>query len=381
MSMKTLKYIVILLAVICTPADYGNTAISGACSTCHTMHNSQGGSAVATYGASGQPWKGTGPYDALTLGGCLGCHGSGAASNIDPVTGAPQVYHSSASADLAGGNFAYVLGTKGSGASDNKGHNVIDLGNLDNTLTGALAGPPGYHAPVSNFGSTLNCAGARGCHGIRSSSGGVKGAHHKNTSGKIDVADQTYNSYRFLYSVMGYENDGQVSASTKWQNFDASNHNEYFGATAPVVYNGDCTGLCHVAPIGSGGIKVSNNTMSGFCGTCHRAFHVINQLDNSQGIGDDTTSPFLRHPTDVILPNSGEYASYTAYNITIPVARTTVPSSMSSTVTPGSGTAVMCLSCHAAHATDNDDMMRWNYRSSTLSAAISGCNVCHTSRN
>ncbi|MBI5055092.1 MAG: hypothetical protein HZB61_00550 [Nitrospirae bacterium] len=358
--MKLIKYISVLFAALSVPlfAGVAISAISGNCSTCHTMHNSQNGSAMATYGTG--TWQGTGPYEALTRGDCIGCHASGTSSNIDAVTGAPQVYHTGASDDLAGGNFAYILGNKGSGAADYKGHNVVEFGNLEDTL----AGPPGHHDPM-NIGVSITCSGIFGCHGTRASSVHFKGAHHKNVDGRCDTASDVYDSYRFLRGVKGYENNGTY----KWQNKDANNHNEYYGAATPMTYSSNCS-ICHTP----NGIQPTNNTISGFCGTCHRELHV------TDGIGGDTSSPFTRHPTDVVLPNSGEYASYTSYSVVTPVARTTVASSISNTVTPGTD-VVMCLSCHAAHATDNYKMLRWNYKSATLSTAISGCNVCHTSKN
>ena len=106
-------------------------------------------------------------------------------------------------------------------------------------------------------------------------------------------------------------------------------------------------------------INPENNTISGFCGTCHGYFHLI------EGIGGDTSSPFVRHPTDIVLPISGEYGSYNPnsgtneYSVEAPVARTTVPSSISNTVTPGTD-VIMCLSCHKAHASDYPDILRWD---------------------
>jgi hypothetical protein len=126
-----------------------------------------------------------------------------------------------------------------------------------------------------------------------------------------------------------------------------------------------------------------NKTMSGFCATCHGYFHFLDS-GGQFGVGDDIISPFTRHPTDVILPTDNpidtEYESYTTYSVVAPVARTLVPSSISSAVTPGSD-VVMCLSCHGAHATNYDDMLRWEYRSGTLATAIAGCSVCHTDKN
>jgi hypothetical protein len=365
---------ILFIMLLVLAAVQGEAAITGQCSDCHTMHNSQNGAVVVSF------IYGTETTDAkeyLLIGSCMGCHAQGGSSMIATINGndVPQVYHTDSTGDLAGGNFAYIIGTKGSGASDNKGHNVMDFGNSYLESTHSI--PPGYHAPTGGTFpmSSFTCAGFKGCHGERNSTG-IRGAHHGNVDGQLNTADESYNSYRFLFSVKGLENTG----SFKWQNKDASNHNEYFGATTPVTYLSNCTDLCHLPPIPTGGIMTKDNTMSGFCGTCHRGFHVIDQQTTTQGIGNDTVSPFQRHPTDVILPNSGEYQGYTSYSITAPVARTSVPGAMSSTVTPGTD-VVMCLSCHTAHASDYDDMMRWDYRSATLATAISGCSTCHTDKD
>ncbi len=338
-----------------------HAAITGQCSDCHTMHNSQNGADMVsfTFGAETTDAK-----EFLLIGTCLGCHAQGLPQMVATVNGnsVPQVYHTDGTGDLAGGNFAYILGAKGTGASDAKGHNVIDFGNSEGTLTR----PPGHHDP-DGIGVNITCAGILGCHGIRSSSGGIRGAHHKNVDGQLDTADQVYNSYRFLYYVKGLED-------ADWEKTEsASDHNEYFGAVTPMTFGGSCN-ICHTPS----GVRPLNQTMSGFCATCHRYFHVT---DSPNGIGGDTNSPFTRHPTDVILPNSGEYAGYNgpgnAYNLTAPVARTAVPANADGIVNPGMD-VVMCLSCHAAHGTNFPDMMRWDYRSAMLSTAISGCSVCHT---
>ena len=106
------------------------------------------------------------PNRFLTRGTCLGCHGQGKDFNI--VDGIPQVNHTN-TVDLAAGNFAYMLGGKGSGASDAKGHNVIDFGILENTLTGPPGGwnhggGPGSSASEPKV-ETFTCAGIYGCHG------------------------------------------------------------------------------------------------------------------------------------------------------------------------------------------------------------------------
>jgi len=342
-----------------------DAAVTGECSNCHTMHNSQGGLPMATYGG------GSGPYPALTRGNCIGCHGMGSGDNIVTIgtSEVPQVYHTNGT-DLAAGNFAYITGMKGSGASDNKGHNVIDLVNNDGTLTS----PPGYDCayPVSNL--QITCAGSYGCHGNRYHNLGegseiMKGTHHRNVDGKCDTADEVYNSYRFLLGVKGLEN-----TIDNWMNVNANSHNEYYGSNTPMTEYNNCFD-CHAFAPARMHVSPASNTISGFCGTCHDNFHFI------YGIGGDSNSPFTRHPTDIVLPSTGEYAGYTTYSVEAPVGRTVVPDLVSGDVTPGSD-VVTCLSCHVAHASDYPDMLRWDYTGMVAGGGgTGGCFTCHTSKN
>jgi predicted CXXCH cytochrome family protein len=178
----------------------------------------------------------------------------------------------------------------------------------------------------------------------------MKGAHHTDDS-TID-GNSVGSSYRFLKGVHGLENP-----TTAWRNVSATDHNEYKGATSQGASS-------RTSPV--------NNTISGFCAECHGYYHG-SAADETGG----SVSPWKRHPTDFSLPSSGEYASYTTYSVVAPVARTN-PSSISGTVNPGgtSDDIVMCLSCHGAHATANYKLMRWDNK-----ANMSGCVVCHTSKN
>jgi hypothetical protein len=391
--MTVTKYTVQILIIVCAllVAHDISAEMSGVCSDCHTMHNSQNGAEMTTFKDYNDVSPPTAAQDYLLRGTCLGCHAQGLNQKIvDVGSDIPQVYHNDGTGDLAGGNFAYIDGAKGGGADNTKGHNLIDFGNAENKQ------PPGRRHDISDMPGNLTCAGENGCHGYREGGTGtgliaIKGSHHNNTGNKMDTADSIANSYRFLYWTKGLENNGQVSSSTKWQNDSPTNHNEYFGDNDPTTFT-SCT-TCHEALTQYA--RPASSTISGFCATCHGYFHF---LDNSgapcpldpecDGIGDDTTSPFRRHPTDVILPGIGEYNDYNEnvvlgqYSITAPVARQgpAVPDNISSTVTPGTD-IVMCLSCHAAHATDNYKMLRWDYKSTSLSTALSGCNVCHTSKD
>jgi len=347
--------------------------ITGECSNCHTMHNSQDGGFMATMNGE------SGPNEFLLRGSCTGCHAQGGPQKILDLGGSlvPQVYHTDGSGDLAAGNFAYILGGKGT-PHDSHGHNVIDLGDLDDVLYGP---PGGIRQSFHDDGYVVNsqnltCAGTNGCHGLRLNSNyptglqALDGAHHRNVDGQCDVADTVANSYRFLRGVKGYEN--QVD---KWQNVSATSHNEYYGATSPPVLS--CSTVdCH----GSDSIEPPTHTITGFCGTCHGNFHTLTG-PRSDGIGATASSPFIRHPADIVIKNEGEYQYYTSYDPTVPVGRTTVPTAPSSTVTPGSD-VVTCLSCHMAHASPYPDMLRWDYNlmelKTTGAGQGKGCFVCHT---
>lgn len=348
--------------------------MSGICSNCHTMHNSQNGASMAI-GSS------TGTKEFLLRGTCIGCHAQGTGQKIVNMDGSqvPQVFHTDASGDLAAGNYAYILGGKGGTPADSHGHNVVDLGKQESVLYG----PPGGivlfgHDDGFNVNNTnLTCAGTNGCHGVRYSTQGptsqqaLRGAHHNNVDGQCDLATTVANSYRFLRGVKGYENQ-----TDKWQNTSATSHNEYYGTTSPVQLSCS-TRHCHEQP---DSVTPPTNTISGFCGTCHGNFHTL-KTSTSSGIGTVNSSPFVRHPNDIVIKNSGEYQYYTSYDVTAPVGRTTVPSGPSGTVTPGSD-VVTCLSCHMAHASPYPDMLRWDYTQmvagTTGAGAGKGCFVCHT---
>jgi hypothetical protein len=338
--------------------------MTGACSDCHTMHNSQNGQPMI-YLAPGE--TDTTPKGALLRGTCLGCHGRGP-TNI--VNGTPQVLHTGT--DLAAGNFAYITGAKPriSGDSNTVGHNVIDLGTNETILTS----PPGDQNNTNITNNNFTCSGTKGCHGNRAEGDkllSLKGAHHTddtvlkfgsglnedNQGGTVGL------SYRFLKGVKGGED-------SDWQaTISPTKHNEYKGASS----------------MGSSSLTdPAGNTMSGLCAECHGYFYGTTSSEAGNA------SPWLRHPTDIILPGATtEYQYYNGgtgsnnpYNLDVPVARVNIPDSPSGFVNPGTGEAiVMCLSCHRAHASPYYKMMRWDYKSSTLSEALSGCNVCHTSKS
>lgn len=365
----------IVISWIVVFADNSLAAVTGRCDTCHTMHNSQNGAPMADAGRTAvQAGECLHCHAALRPNllrmDCIGCHVSTNVANVDPVTLAPQVLHGAP--DLAAGNFNHLAESFGDDALGHNLHGFSDAGinDIDIRFTGPSGTdpvtPPGYLAAYdpssvkyADSGRGLMCAGANGCHGNRdevSVGAAMKGTHHANDSmlkfGTINEATQGTNagtSYRMLRGVKGGE-------AADWQNRNATNHNEYKGkAFAPRT----------------GQTYADVSTISDFCSSCHGIFH----MSGTGGIGTGG-SPWLRHPVDVQMPTTGEYAVYNVYDPNTPVARNTIPTNAPSNAV-GPDAVVMCLSCHKAHASEYGSILRWEYNDTTSGT---GCITCHTNK-
>jgi hypothetical protein len=332
-------------------------------------------------------------------------------------------------------------------ADGRKGRNVVDLMAASDDNLGTYGAPPGKYRQSTHGNARVftdsngtsfakfTCAGSAGCHGSRNSLlsytvndnittdtvtgistdgpdyvdsyvrrvgiAAISGAHHNSYDGaKADAtvpAASVHNGqlvadgYRFIPGLKGYGNE-----AARWQNVDANSHNEYFGNSASIT--GSCS-VCHDdtgMPAGgshlttTGIMKVPNQSMSGFCSTCHGNFHTSGNntdlVEGGYGGGQNGVSgAFLRHPSDYVLPTSGEYSAYTTYSLTAPVARPAITAGMtaSATVTPGTD-MVMCMSCHMAHGSQYDAMLRFDYTEQQAGNAglglDVGCLACHTSK-
>ncbi|MDQ7839272.1 MAG: cytochrome c3 family protein [Thermodesulfobacteriota bacterium] len=340
-------------------------AITGPCVNCHTMHNSQNGTAVVAGG----------PYASLLVGDCVGCHSAaGQATGINAVTGAPIVYNTSGAPTygagnqgLAGGNFYWVAQ-----GDDTKGHNVF-AANPDDNLSvapGAVTSSCGAQCCHNNLDGTNTMFGTRQgctkCH-MMGNAAGPKGYHHKDDTGPIvDSADEGW--YRFLDGHMSGAGSGVSGIEdSNWQYTSAANdHNEYLG------YSGTKDSAANFSALG--------NTMTGFCCGCHGNFHI-----------EQSGSVWQRHPSDAVIPNSGEYATafdaaggVGTYAPNVPVARPSLAgwTEASANVTLGTD-LVMCLSCHKPHGSPYSDMLRWDYSEMIAGddSKSGGCFTCHTQKN
>ncbi|MBU0680886.1 MAG: hypothetical protein KKD73_05625 [Proteobacteria bacterium] len=321
----------ILLLAFLLHADYAQAKVSGPCSNCHTMHNSQDGVTVVT--------SGTGTT--LLIADCVGCHSS--STNQTIVNGTPIVFNTIPPVNpLAGGNFHWVA--QGGAANDVYGHNVWGIADEDNNIPASAGAPGGTNGngckkchqslaldpALSTDTEVIGKNGCQGCH--------TEVAHH----------DDSKPWFRFLkgHRTVNHYVVGEEDANWE-QNPDISNHNVYKGIdsiSSPAAFN-------------------NSHSMTGFCSGCHTDFH------EDMGV----SSPWIRHPNDILLPTapSSEYAAYdptTVYSNEAPVAYL-------NPAAPARAEAVVsCLSCHRAHGSDQPDMLRWDY----TNMGTGGCFTCHT---
>lgn len=106
-----------------------------------------------------------------------------------------------------------------------------------------------------------------------------------------------------------------------------------------------------------------------YCIACHSNFCGSENQRSSTG--------WIRHPTNTLLPMNGEYAGYEVY-------RKDVPVSYPDPKKPERSTArVMCMSCHRPHGTPHLYLLRWDYSEIIASggAKTTGCFACHTKKD
>ena len=326
------------------------------CGNCHIMHNSQDGVEVVAGG----------PLRYLLADSCIGCH---TGDNAEIATGGttPYVYNTSVTYGtdtLAGGNF-YWVATAGEG-NHTKGHNVLGLSLQDTNIDAGippLGAPGGIPNCANSCHSTLAVAqsanatlgsGCEGCH--------LKVAHHKTGSVTANIADEEDGWFRFCAGHMSGSNHGvEGIEDIDWQYTNGpADHNEYLGFVG-----------VHTA-----GASFSNlgNTMTAYCCGCHGNFHI-----------QDDSGLWIRHPSDAYLPGgTTEYAAYTTYSTEAPVARESLTAVSSTVVPDGATDMVMCLSCHRAHGSPYDDILRWDYDGQIAGGGGddgTGCFTCHTTKD
>ena len=309
----------------------------GACSYCHVMH---AGGGVMT--GNEDLLREESPSDV-----CLLCHAAayGAVLGLDPLAPPPE---------RGPGNFVFLLednindgpdGLTNPLGGDAAGHNIVAPGH-------GLAGDGTYlNSPGGSYpAGSLGCTSCHDPHG---------NGNYRFLYGAGPVPpDQTFSNP--APTAVGLPFDGPPESS--------SHHVAYLSGVSRWCGN------CH------GSYLDRHNRWAGFKHTTDRSLssRVIRRYNTYNGTAD---------------PSGGSTA--TAYLAQVPFEDLSL--TIDSTSGPGSGSRIMCLTCHRAHATSGPRSGRWDFNVDTLGqdGVISGsyplpnpypdpdqdslCRKCHSS--
>jgi len=340
---KTILTLTILLAAAALVAVFSSpatAAVSGVCSNCHTMHNSQEGIPMRADNE-------VDPLSALLLDDCLGCHTTDGGDPLGDTNAYPYVMDTGNLFNddncLAGGFFPSTMGT---GNNNDDHHGVIST--QTNLPAGYAAdedmGPGEDWYTGDTVGNGLACAGSNGCHGVHDvvdDMEAISGGHH------------TPGAYRMLFVGNNMATDGVAGVPAP------DYEEELIGGTVSAPQTTD--------PHNTYSAGAEDPSISELCAICHGNFH------NEFGTTDDcgSASPWLRHPTDVSIPTDWTIggAGYTLDGDDFKHNPVGYDGAVVSTERMAT-----CVSCHRAHGTENDDLLRWAY-STQLAGQPSGSEV------
>jgi len=366
------------------------------CGNCHTMHNSQGGSSFVNQGGTSMILiraDVSGRQEIHKL--CLQCHSSGGVN-----AGVAYAPHGQAAPKVlvdastwtqnnhltgigAGGSFNTEVGAvtpfdltaSGLTTALGKGHS-IGLTNIT---------PPGGDAAITAF----SCTNCHDPHGTANAADTLINRFRNLRISAVEAANNagvTLTAANFTSWVGGVTGTFATTGNYIGITADGSNVWPVINATPTGVEATDSSKSNSYGGGSTGGI-------SRWCAQCHDNWHEDIVTDNETG----ATPDWKRHPVDNVLTGDGSANSSAGvdiirldnYDATLPGQYLPVASGTGSNrvfyKTDSSTDKVMCLSCHFAHGSPYNDILRWDY-TSTVSLGNQtgngipsdrGCQLCH----
>lgn len=356
-----------------------------ACDGCHVMHNANNGVAKSTLsGSAVAPW--TNVTNMYLLQGsdqsstCLICHSGAKATNLQ-FTVADVTTADVPSNRTPGGDFGWVrIGFQNSPA-DRHGHNIAaaDFGMI---VDGKLTTAPGGSYIGGSGKAQFACSSCHDPHGRyrmvsdATAANGIKFVGPEQNSLPIAASGSYGAEPTAAYAVGAYRllaGKGYAPVSNPAYAFP----NDPPVAVAPMTYNDtEATTEVRVA-YGTG--------MSEWCQNCHTSVH-FNSGTRGVGIagfrhpaGSDATlaANQIRIYNTYVSSGKLDPAKSSNYTSLVPfeqgkaktLSALKAVASSSSIIAADTSSNVMCLSCHRAHATAFDSMVRWDQMATFLTDA------------
>jgi len=324
--MKFIKLLLVIMAAAMIALALGGNALAfhdggvAYCAGCHTMHNSQDGSPIASAQYGGHLLL---QQDSSST--CLRCHAdygqlSGMGGENSPLPGTGYG---------SGGDFYWLKrtftwsahGHESSSTGDSHGHNIVagDFGLPMGDQTPGMGTAPG-----GSYNGDLSCASCHDPHG--------------NTNFRM-LRDAPYDGANFRTVPVAQGTSRRTIAGTTGAVTD-SNHTAFL------------------------------KDMSEWCAGCHTTF--INGVGARMHPADHAMSTdYVNQYNQYVSsanPEGGSQA--TAYNELVPfqlgASKSESDLNTQSTEGPLGSGEVMCLSCHRAHASAFQDAGRWDFTTEFL---------------
>jgi len=354
--MKAVKISIVILSAALLAIGIGTTASAfhsggvAECGGCHSMHSPAAGGTYLLVGTDQSS-------------ACLTCHEHAGDTG-------PSSYHiSTAPADMPagvaplqrtpGGDFGwlkklYTFTVRGTVNTDDGATFGHDITAADFGYSGRSNNPAG--APGGSFPTNqLACNSCHDPHGqfrrlsdgtIAKTGAPIIGSGSYSTSAE-PAAGQAVGVYRLLAGA-GYTKDGVTFTGVPAAKAPSSYNQTEASTQTRVAYGVATTG--------------GHASWGNWCGTCHPGMHssgnYVHPID--QNISGGTITNYNTYVKSGDMTGSAA----TAFSSLVPFASgtsdyATLATNVSSTAGPTGGDQVTCLSCHRAHASGFEYMLRW----------------------